>query len=106
MSKETMERIREAEAEADRRIAAAEAEAARMRAAADAAGRERCAKAENAAGDALAAALNAAQQQADRLTEQALAAAKAEAETVRKNAEGRLSEAEKIVIGGLEAKCR
>ena len=106
MSKETMERIREAETRADQLIAEAEAKAAAMKSEAEAKGRELCRAAEEAAAISLNHALEEAEKQAAELTAQTLETAKAEAEAVRKSAEGRRGKAENLVIGGLEAKCR
>ncbi len=106
MSKETMDRIREAEAQADRLIADAEAQATRMKADAEAAGRERCREAEASAAETLKAMLEAAHKQADEQTAGTLDAAHREAESVAEKAERGRAAAERIVIGGLEAKCR
>ena len=106
MSKETMDRIREAEAQADRKIADAEAQAAKWKAEAEAAGRKVCENAEKSAASDLNASLEQARNQAQALTKEALDLAAREAETISANAEQARAAAERIVIGGLEAKCR
>lgn len=106
MSKETMEQIRMAEAEADRLIADAESRAARMKSDAVAEGRAICAAAEKAVAVQMESALETARKQADDLTAKAFEEANREADGIAKIAERGRKAAEAIVIGGLEAKCR
>ena len=106
MSKEIMEKIREAEAKADRILAEAEAKAAQMRAEAEAKGQEKCKKAEAEAAEGLKQAIEAAKAQADALTAETIKTSQAEAEAVSRAASAKVDQAKQIVIGGLEAKCR
>ena len=106
MSKETIEQIRAAEAEADRLISEAETFAAQMKSEAAIAGKARCEDAEKEVAKMLNAALADARRQAEKQTAQTLKQADAEANEIAKRAESGRAAAEAIVIGGLEAKCR
>ena len=106
MSKETIEQIREAEAQADRIIAQAEEKAAKMRAAAEAEGKELCRKTEETVTAEMSAALEQIRQKTEEHASQLLEAANGEAEAIAEASKLNRKMAEKLVIRGLDAKCR
>lgn len=106
MSKETMEQIKAAEAEANRLIADAEECAAQMKADAVAAGRARLEAAEKGFVKNTETALKTARKDAEKSAAKVFEEARREADEISEAAERRKAEAEAVVIGGLEAKCR
>lgn len=106
MSKETIEKIKAAEQEADRLIAQAETLAAQMKSEAATAGKARCEAAEKEVEKMLSKALSDARKRAETQTAETLKQADAEANEIAKRAESGRVAAEAIVIGGVEAKCR
>lgn len=106
MSRETIMKIRETEEQADRLIETAEADAAAMRADAEAQGKELCRQTEESVSEELDGMLEQIRVKADELTERMLAEAAEEAESIAEQAKLKRKSAEKIVIRGLDAKCR
>lgn len=106
MSKETLTKIREAEAEADRILAEAEARAEQMRAEADAAGKAFCEESERAICRELSETMEQVRVAVAEMTDRMLEEAKAEADAIADAARFNRKSAEKMVIRGLDAKCR
>lgn len=106
MSKDTLKIIREAEESAARTVAEAEEKAKAMREAAVRRGEEELAETEQTVSAELAGMLEQIRVRTAELTERVLEETKAEAEAVAARARLNRKSAEKIVIGGLDAKCR
>ena len=106
MSKETVFKIREAEAEAERIVARAQAEADRMRQEAEAAGRALCENTRREITQELASMNKQLRVRAQEHTDRVIEQAKEEMDDVAEKVRLTRRSAEKIVIGGLEAKCR
>ena len=106
MSKETINQIREAEAQADRIIAQAEAKAAEMRAQAEAEGKELCRKTEETVAAEMAATMTQIREKTEERAGQLLELANEEAEAIAEASKLNRKMAEKLVIRGLDAKCR
>ncbi len=106
MSKEAFFKIREAEAEAERILAEAEAEASRMIAEARAAGEALCRSAEAQTARELADMMAQIHQRGAEHVERVLAEGREEEAEIEEKIRLTRRSAEKIVIRGLEAKCR
>ena len=106
MSKETIERIREAETQADRLIAEAEERARTMRADAEAEGRALCETAEREVTEQIALMLEQIRTRTGEMEERIMEEAQTEAGSVADTARLNRKSAEKLVIRGLDAKCR
>ena len=106
MSRETILKLREAETEASRLLAEAEAQAKAMREAAEEAGRALCEKTEREVSAELDGMLEQIRVKAQEHHERVLEETRAEAETIASNVRLNRKSAEKIVIRGLDAKCR
>lgn len=106
MSKETVFKIREAEAEAERIVAHAQAEADRMRQEAEAAGKALCETTRREIAQELSSMNEQLRVRAQEHTERVTADAKEEMNAIAEKVRLTRRSAEKIVIGGLEAKCR
>ncbi len=106
MSKDTLEKIRKAERDAARLVADAEEQAKAMKADAVRAGEERCQATEKTVSGELAGMLEQIREKIAEMTERVMEETKAEAEEVATRARLNRKSAEKIVIGGLDAKCR
>ena len=106
MSKETVFKIREAEAEADRILERARAEALRMREEAEAAGRLLCETTQREVSEELARMTEQIHVRAGEHTERVVSETKEEMAAVEESVRLTRRSAEKIVIRGLEAKCR
>ncbi|MBE6633615.1 MAG: hypothetical protein E7620_04635 [Ruminococcaceae bacterium] len=106
MSKETIIRLKEAEAEAARILSDAEARAKQMRADAEAAGRALCESTERELSEELAGMLEQIRERSEEHRQRVLEETRGEAETIASNVRLNRKSAEKIVIRGLDAKCR
>ena len=106
MSKDTLEKIRKAERDAARLVADAEERAKAMKADAVRAGEERCQATEKTVSGELAGMLEQIREKIAEMTERVMEETKAEAEEVAARARLNRKSAEKIVIGGLDAKSR
>ena len=106
MSKETIDQIKEAEAQADRIIAQAEAKAAKMRAAAEEEGKELCRKTEETATAEMTATLAELRKKTEKRADQLSDLANEEAEAIAEASKLNRKVAEKLIIRGLDAKCR
>lgn len=106
MSKEAYFKIREAEAEAERMIAEAEAEAERMIAEARAAGEALCKSAEEETSAELSRMMGQIRQRGEEHIERMLSDGQEETAEIEDQICLTRRSAEKIVIRGLEAKCR
>ncbi len=106
MSKEAFFKIREAEAEAERILAQAEAEASRMIAEAKVAGETLCRNAEEETTRELAGMMGQIHQRGGEHVERVLAEGREEEAEIEEKIRLTRRSAEKIVIRGLEAKCR
>jgi len=106
MSKEAFFKIREAEAEAERILAEAEAEAGRMIAQAKAAGEALCRTAEQETSEELSRMMEQIHQRGEEHVERVLAEGHEEEAEIEEKIRLTRRSAEKIVIRGLEAKCR
>lgn len=106
MSKETVVKIRETEAEAARIIAEAKEQAHAMREQAEAEGRERCRSTEEAVSAELSEMLEQIRLKTEEISGHMLEETRARAEAVAANARLNRKSAEKIVIRGLDSKCR
>ena len=106
MSKETFFKIREAEAEAERIVAHAQAESDRMRQEAEAAGKALCETTRREVSQELASMNEQLRIRAQEHTERVIAETKEETDAIAQKVRLTRRSAEKIVIGGLEAKCR
>ena len=106
MSRETILKIKETEAEAARIIEEAEAKAKVMRAEAEEAGKTLCRTAERERSEELNGMLEQIRLKTEQMAEHVLAETKEEATAVAATARLNRKSAEKIVIRGLDAKCR
>ena len=106
MSRETIFQLKEAEAEAARIVAQAKARADQMRAEAEAAGQALCLETESRVSEELAGMLEQIREKAEEHRERVLEETRAEAEAVAANVRLNRKSAEKIVIRGLDTKCR
>lgn len=106
VSKETVFKIKETEAEAQRILAEAEAEAKKMIRAAQAEGARLRAETERETAAGLAAMTQQIRQKAEEHTARVLEEAAAEADELAERVKLTRRVAEKLVIRGLEAKCR
>ena len=106
MSKEAFFKIREAEAEAERIVAEAEAEAKHMIAAAKAAGAALCKTAEAETTEELSRMMEQIRARGEEHTERVLAEGHGEEADIEEKIRLTRRSAEKIVIRGLEIKCR
>ena len=106
MSKEAFFKIREAEAEAERILAEAEAEASRMITEAKAAGEALCRNAEQETAAELSRKMEQIHQRGEEHVERVLAEGHEEEAEIEEKIRLTRRSAEKIVIRGLEAKCR
>ena len=106
MSKETVFKIKEPAAEAQRILAEAEAEAKKMIRAAQAEGARLRAETERETAAGLAAMTQQIRQKAEEHTARVLEEAAAEADELAERVKLTRRVAEKLVIRGLEAKCR
>ena len=106
MSKETVFKIKEAEAEAHRILSEAEAEAERMIRAARAEGERLCAETQRETAAELAAMTEQIRLRTVEHTARVLEEAETEADQLSERVKLTRRAAEKIVIRGLEAKCR
>ena len=106
MSKEAYFKIREAEAEAERILAEAEAEANRMIAEAKAAGEALCRSAEEDTAAELSRMMEQIRQRGEEHVERVLAEGHEEEAEIEEKIRLTRRSAQKIVIRGLEAKCR
>jgi F0F1-type ATP synthase membrane subunit b/b' len=106
MSKETFFKIRETETEAERIIAEAEAEAKRMIAEAKAVGEALCREAERETSEELARMMEQIRQRGDEHVERVLEEGRELAAETEDQIRLTRRSAEKIVLRGLEAKCR
>ena len=106
MSKETIFKIREAEAEAERILAEAEAEAARMLADARANATRLCETTERDTSERLKEMTEQIRAKTEEHVSRVTEEANAEADALEERIKLTRKSAEKIVIGGLEAKCR
>ncbi len=106
MSKEAFFKIREAEAEAERILAEAEAEASRMITEAKAAGEALCRNAEQETAAELSRKMEQIYQRGEEHVERVLAEGHEEEAEIEEKIRLTRRSAEKIVIRGLEAKCR
>ncbi len=106
MSKDTLEKIRKAEHDAEQLVADAEEKAKAMKAEAIRQGEELCRMTEESVSAELAGMLEQIREKTAELTERVMEETKTEAEEVAARARLNRKSAEKIVIGGLDAKCR
>lgn len=106
MSKDTLQKIREAEDGAARTVAKAGERAKAMKEAAVRAGEEQLAETEKTVSAELAGMLEQIRAKTGELTERVMEETRAEAEEIAARARLNRKSAEKIVIGGLDAKCR
>ncbi len=106
MSKEAFFKIREAEAEAERIVAEAEAEARRMISEAKAEGEALCKTVEAETARELAGMMGQIRQRGEEHVERVLAEGHEEEAEIEERIRLTRRSAEKIVIRGLEAKCR
>ena len=106
MSRETIFQLKEAEAEAARIVAQAKAKADQMRADAEEAGQALCLETERSVSEELAGMLEQIREKAEEHRERVLEETRAEAEVVAANVRLNRKSAEKIVIRGLDTKCR
>lgn len=106
MSKDTLQKIREAEDGATRTVAEAGERAKAMKEAAVRAGEEQLAETEKTVSAELAGMLEQIRAKTGELTERVMEETRAEAEEIAARARLNRKSAEKIVIGGLDAKCR
>lgn len=106
MSRETIFQLKEAEAEAARIVAQAKAKADQMRADAEEAGQALCLETERSVSEELAGMLEQIREKAEEHRERVLEETRAEAEAVAANVRLNRKSAEKIVIRGLDTKCR
>ena len=106
MSKDTLQKIREAEDGAARTVAEAGELAKAMKEAAVRAGGEQLAETEKTVSAERAGMLEQIRAKTGELTERVMEETRAEAEEIAARARLNRKSAEKIVIGGLDAKCR
>lgn len=106
MSKDTLQKIREAEDGATRTVAEAGERAKAMKEAAVRTGEEQLAETEKTVSAELAGMLEQIRAKTGELTERVMEETRAEAEEIAARARLNRKSAEKIVIGGLDAKCR
>ncbi len=106
MSKDTLEKIRKAEHDAEQLVADAEEKAKAMKAEAIRQGEEFCRMTEESVSAELAGMLEQIREKTAELTDRVMEETKSEAEEVAARARLNRKSAEKIVIGGLDAKCR
>ena len=106
MSKETILKIREAEDEAARVVARANEQARAMREAAQAEGEALCRSTEQEVSAELAAMLDQIRQKTAEMSAHLIEETRDRAEAVAATARLNRRSAEKIVIRGLDAKCR
>lgn len=106
MSKDTLEKIRKAEHDAEQLVADAEEKAKAMKAEAVRQGEELCRTTEASVSAELAGMLEQIREKTAELTDRVMEETKTEAEEVAARARLNRKSAEKIVIGGLDAKCR
>ena len=106
MSRDTILKIKEAEAEAMRIVAEAEEKAKRMRDAAEAEGRARCEQTERALSAELEGMLEQIRVKVGEMSDRIMEEAREEATEVASAARLNRKSAEKIVVRGLDAKCR
>lgn len=106
MSKDTLEKIRKAEHDAEQLVADAEEKAKAMKAEAVRQGEELCRTTEESVSAELAGMLEQIREKTAELTDRVMEETKTEAEEVAARARLNRKSAEKIVIGGLDAKCR
>ncbi len=106
MSRDSIARIKEAEAEAARMIAEAETRAAAMLADAERRGNEYCRRSEETCRAELAATLFAIRERTDALDARMEEETAEELNALRNQAAMRKRIAEKIILRGVEAKCR
>ncbi|MBR7098451.1 MAG: hypothetical protein IKC59_03470 [Clostridia bacterium] len=106
MSKETVFKIREAEAEAERIVTRAQAEAERMRQEAESSGKALCETTRREITQELSSMNEQLRIRAQEHTERVIAEAREEMDAISEKVKLTRRSAEKIVIGGLEAKCR
>lgn len=106
MSKDTLEKIRKAEADAARIVADAEEQAKQLKADTIRQGEEMCRRTEETVSAELVGMLEQIREKTAALTDRVMEETKTEAEEVAARARLNRKSAEKIVIGGLDAKCR
>lgn len=106
MSKDTLEKIRKAEHDAEQLVADAEEKAKAMKAEAIRQGEELCRMTGESVSAELAGMLEQIREKTAELTDRVMEETKSEAEEVAARARLNRKSAEKIVIGGLDAKCR
>lgn len=106
MSKDTLTRIREAEAQAQALVLQAEEQAKVMKANAIAEGERFCRETERSVSEELAGMLEQIREKTAELTARVLEETKAEMEEIAARARLNRKSAEKLVIGGLDTKCR
>lgn len=106
MSKDTLQKIREVEDGAARTVAEAGERAKAMKEEAVRAGEEQLAETEKTVSAELAGMLEQIRAKTGELTERVMEETRAEAEEIAARARLNRKSAERIVIGGLDAKCR
>ncbi len=106
MSRESILKVMEAEEQAGRTVEAARLRARKMTEDATAAGEELCRVTERETALELGQALDQIREKTVLMTERILEEAKEEAEEIRKKAKLSKKVAEKIIIRGLDSKCR
>lgn len=106
MSKDTLTRIREAEAQAQALVLQVEEQAKVMKANAIAEGEHFCRETERSVSEELAGMLEQIREKTAELTARVLEETKAEMEEIAARARLNRKSAEKLVIGGLDTKCR
>lgn len=106
MSKESILKIKETEAEADRIVEDARRAAQEMIAAAEREGRELCENTEQEMLAKRAEMLRQIEEKTAQMNERVMEEAKEQSEELKRNVKLRRKAAEKIIIRGLDAKCR
>lgn len=106
MSKESILKIKEVESQAERIVEEARLQAQEMVEKAEREGKLLCEKAETETLENRNAMLQRIDEKTAQLAEQSMEEAKAEAEELRRSVSLRRKSAEKIIIRGLDSKCR
>ena len=106
MSRESIQKIQEAEARAEKLVEDAKRDARTMQADAERFGKEECERIEAETVASLAAMMEQLRERTDAMSERMNAEAQEEAEKLRSESALRHRSVEKIVIRGLMSKCR
>ncbi len=106
MSRESILKIKETEDRAEAIVTQARTRAQEMVAQAEREGKERCSKTEAASAQQMHSTLQEIRERTEEMTEKVVAEAKTEVDEIRKKARMNRKIAEKIIIRGLDTKCR